>query len=89
MKVSYFLNLLLIITFGSLVTVSNSGCGQIGAISGGLKDTLPPALLAASPKLLSTDITDNKITLTFDEYVDELQEVQSNVLVSPYPKILS
>jgi uncharacterized protein (DUF2141 family) len=86
MKVSHFLNLLLIITLGSLVTVSNSGCGQIGAISGGLKDTLPPALLAASPKLLSTNITDNKITLTFDEYVDELQEVQSNVLVSPYPK---
>ncbi|GAB2838416.1 Ig-like domain-containing domain [Ferruginibacter profundus] len=86
MKVSHFLNVLLIITLGGLVIVGNSGCGQIGAISGGLKDTLPPALLTASPKLLSTNITDNKITLTFDEYIDELQEVQANVLVSPYPK---
>lgn len=67
------------------LAVSNTGCGQIGMPTGGPKDTIPPRLLSASPELKSTNVSNNKITLTFDEYVD-LREAQTNVLISPFPK---
>ncbi len=87
MRLSYLLYFILIFSFGAITIIGNNGCAQIGSISGGLKDSLPPKLLSADPKLLSTNFTGNKITFTFDEYIDELQEVQANVLVSPYPKV--
>jgi len=63
----------------------NSGCAQIGAPTGGLKDTLPPKLAFATPAIRTTNFKGNRIVLTFDEYVD-LDNIQSNLLVSPYPK---
>jgi uncharacterized protein (DUF2141 family) len=85
MKLSRLLYALLIILMTGIIIIGGNGCAQIGAISGGTKDTLPPTLLSASPKLLSTKFSGNKINFTFDEYIDELQEV-SDILVSPYPK---
>ena len=87
MKLIRILYLLTIILFAGIIIISGGGCAQIGSIAGGTKDTIPPNLLNASPKLLSTNFTGNKITFTFNEYIDELQDVQTNVLVSPYPKI--
>jgi len=87
MKVSHLCYSLLIVLCSILIVTSNSGCAQIGSITGGIKDTIPPVLLSANPKLLSTNFTGNKITFTFDEYIDELQDVQANILVSPYPKV--
>lgn len=87
MRLSYLLYFILIFSFGAIIIIGSNGCAQIGSISGGLKDSLPPTLLSADPKLLSTNFTGNKITFTFDEYIDELQDVQTNVLVSPYPKV--
>jgi uncharacterized protein (DUF2141 family) len=68
-----------------LLAIGNTGCGQIGMPTGGPKDSIPPRLVNASPKINSTNVTSNKITLTFNEYVD-LKEVQTNVLISPLPK---
>ncbi len=62
-----------------------SGCAQIVSPTGGVKDSLPPKLVGANPKLRSTNFKGNKITLDFDEYV-ELQDVRQNLLVSPSPK---
>jgi uncharacterized protein (DUF2141 family) len=42
-------------------------------------------LVAALPKLMTTNFTGNKITLVFDEYINVL-DVQKNVIVSPFPK---
>jgi len=53
--------------------------------TGGPRDSIPPRLLSASPKLKSTNVSGNKITLTFNEYVD-LKDVQTNILISPLPK---
>ncbi len=75
----FFVSLLYIIAIG------NAGCAQIGMPTGGDKDTIPPRLVSASPKLRSTNVTGNKITLTFNEYVD-LKDPQTNVLISPNPK---
>jgi uncharacterized protein (DUF2141 family) len=87
MKLSRLLYILTIVSFSYVVIIGNNGCAQIGSISGGTKDTIPPILISANPQLLSTNFKGNKITFTFNEYIDEPQEVQANVLVSPYQKV--
>ena len=67
------------------ITAFNSGCAQIGAPTGGPRDSLAPVLVKASPGLKSLNVDGNKITLNFNEYV-EVVEAQNNVLVSPLPK---
>ncbi|MCX6292970.1 MAG: Ig-like domain-containing protein [Sphingobacteriales bacterium] len=62
-----------------------TGCAQIGSPTGGPKDTSAPVLIKAIPSNNQTNFSGNKITLNFDEYVD-LQDIQSNLLVSPSPK---
>ena len=68
-----------------IFTTLNSGCAQIGAPTGGVKDTLAPILVKANPDLKALNFKGNKITLTFNEYVEVL-DVQNNVLVSPLQK---
>ncbi len=63
-----------------------SGCAQIGAPTGGPRDSIPPKLLNANPPNGTLNFKGNHITLTYDEYV-QLQKVQENLLVSPTPKI--
>ncbi len=72
----------LIILFYFLTTLS-SGCAQIGAISGGDKDTLAPVLIKASPPQNTVNFKGNQIQFTFDEYID-VKDVGTNVIVSPY-----
>jgi Big-like domain-containing protein len=67
-----------------LITIS-SGCAQIGAPTGGPKDTLSPVLVIANPPVRTLHFNGNKIVFTFNEYID-VQDVSSNLLVSPYPK---
>ena len=85
MRLNYFLFTLGVISLLYVIAVSNAGCAQIGSPTGGPKDTLPPRLVSASPKLNSTNVRANKITLTFNEYID-LKETQTNVLISPLPQ---
>ncbi|HSN61141.1 MAG TPA: Ig-like domain-containing protein, partial [Ferruginibacter sp.] len=76
--VGLFIALYISVTF-------NSGCAQIGAPTGGVKDTLAPLLVRATPELRKLNFEGNRITLTFNEYVEVL-EAQANVLVSPLQK---
>ncbi len=62
-----------------------TGCAQIGAPTGGTKDSLAPVLLKATPDTFARNFRDNRITLSFNEYV-EVQDIQNNVLVSPLQK---
>jgi len=87
MKVIFGIYSLLLVCFAAFIITGSSGCAQIGSIAGGNKDTLAPVLVSSSPKLMTSNFTGNKITLTFDEYVDELQDIPNNIVVSPYPKI--
>lgn len=83
-----FSTILYFLVFISVITVTvtgGSGCAQIGAPTGGPRDTIPPRLIKATPGLNSTNFKGNRITLTFDEYVN-LEDVQNNVLVSPLQK---
>jgi Bacterial Ig-like domain len=60
----------------------SGGCAQIGLPTGGVKDTIAPKLVKVNPAFASRNITSNKITFEFDEYID-LQELQQNLLISP------
>ncbi|MBS1496150.1 MAG: Ig-like domain-containing protein, partial [Bacteroidetes bacterium] len=74
----------LIVYLYSVATFS-SGCAQIGAPVGGPKDSLPPVLVKANPPQNTTNFQGKKISLNFDEYLD-VQDIQTNLLVSPLPK---
>ena len=78
----YFFSMTMLL---AIAVTMDSGCAQIGAPTGGPKDSIPPRLVKASPEPNSTNFKGNKITLTFNEYVN-LEDVQNNVLVSPLPK---
>ena len=70
-----------------LLSVTGSGCAQIGMPTGGPRDTIPPVLLNANPPNGTLHFTGNKIVFTFDEYV-HLQDLQKYLLVAPVPKII-
>lgn len=84
MKKNTFLFLACICCSYVLVTF-NFGCAQISAPTGGPRDTLPPRLVRANPGMNSINVTGNKMSLTFDEYID-IQDIQTNLLVSPVQK---
>ena len=85
MRSKHLLFSLFIVSLLYLIAIGNAGCGQIGMPTGGPKDSIPPRLVNASPALNSVNVKDNKIMLTFNEYID-LKEAQTNVLISPLPK---
>mgnify|MGYP001051418641 CR=1 FL=1 len=62
------------------------GCANIIPPSGGPRDSLPPILITAVPKDSMYHFKGNRITFTFNEYV-ELQNTQENIVVSPTPKV--
>ena len=55
--------------------------------TGGDRDSLPPLLLKVSPPDSSNNFNTKKVTFTFDEYIDQPQEMFKNLLVSPTPSI--
>jgi hypothetical protein len=73
-----------IVFIGIILILGSSGCANIVPPTGGPRDSIPPVLIAATPNDSSTNFTGNRITLTFNEYV-EIDNVQENVLVSPTP----
>ena len=58
------------------------GCAKRGTPSGGPKDSIPPVLVNASPKLNSTNFDSEEIRLTFDEWI-KLNKVQDQLIISP------
>lgn len=79
------LYIFLLILFIPKILVLTIGCAQIIAPTGGSRDTLPPKLLSANPKNISTNFKSNLITFNFDEYI-HIEDLQQNLLVSPTPK---
>ena len=58
------------------------GCAKRGTPTGGPKDSIPPVLVNASPKLNSTNFDSEEIRLTFDEWI-KLDKVQDQLIFSP------
>ena len=66
--------------------VFTSGCAQIIPPTGGPRDSLPPVMLGALPKDSTLNFTGNKITITFDEYI-QLERPEEQLIISPVPKV--
>jgi len=75
----YLLNTALLLAFVYLLFGS---CAQVGSISGGEKDTLPPIPIKFSPEFGITRFGDKKIFIKFNEYF-ELKDVFNQFVVSP------
>lgn len=68
-----------------LKLVAIEGCANIIPPAGGPRDSLPPLLERVDPPDSSLNFKDKTIVFTFDEYLDQLQNLQENFLVSPTP----
>ncbi len=82
MQLRSFILSLFIFSFFVIASLLGGGCAQIGIPTGGAKDTLPPVLVKASPANGTRNVTSNKITLDFDEYID-VSDLQQNLIISP------
>ena len=58
------------------------GCARMGSPDGGWYDDDPPRVVSATPADQSTNVTTQKITLLFDEFI-KLEDPTQNVIVSP------
>jgi len=79
-----FFPFILIILWIPSIMVQTTGCANIVPPSGGPRDSLPPVPVTATPRDSATLVKEQKITITFDEFV-ELKEPMQKVLISPYP----
>lgn len=86
MKIKTFFYIIAVVFITYIISITTTGCAQMGQPTGGPRDSLAPVLISANPKMLTTNFSGNRISLTFDEYI-VLQDAQTNVLMSPYPKV--
>lgn len=85
MKLKKIISFLFIATVVYTCLVNGiTGCANIVPPSGGLRDSLPPILISATPKDSARNVTTQKISILFNEFV-ELREASQKLLISPYP----
>jgi uncharacterized protein (DUF2141 family) len=84
MRINHFLSFIVLSALAITSTVSGPGCANIIPPEGGPRDSLPPVLRKSSPPDSTLRFNDNRITLTFDEYV-EIDNYLQNLIVSPVP----
>jgi hypothetical protein len=73
-------NFHILLSFLALVILAK--CAKIGSPSGGPRDIVPPVLLKSKPLNRSTNFTESKIELTFDEFINA-QGISQELVVSP------
>src|SRR5215203_4712796 len=61
------------------------GCANIVPPAGGPRDSIPPELLKAEPLDSTMNFKENRISLTFDDYVEVDNNYSQMLLVSPIP----
>jgi uncharacterized protein (DUF2141 family) len=71
-----------ILFFVVVASLFGGSCANIIPPKGGPRDSIPPELLSATPRDSTLNFRSDRITLTFNEYVD-LQDVQNNLLFAP------
>lgn len=65
------------------LSMLSSGCANIIPPSGGPRDSLPPQLLSVTPKDSTLNFRGDRVTFTFDEYIDDPQDLSNNVIFTP------
>lgn len=71
-----------LVLFVLVAELFGSSCANIVPPNGGPRDSIPPRLISALPRDSTVNFKGERITLTFDEYVD-LQDVPNNLIFSP------
>ncbi|MFQ3340543.1 MAG: hypothetical protein ACI9TK_000195 [Flavobacteriaceae bacterium] len=66
----------------SFLLLSTLQCAKRATPSGGPRDSLPPIMVNASPKMNTIFFDKKEITLTFDEFVT-LKDVSKQLIISP------
>jgi uncharacterized protein (DUF2141 family) len=79
MRIVFPVGILFLVVVASLF---GGSCANIIPPQGGPRDSIPPQLLSATPRDSTLNFRSDRITLTFNEYVD-LQDVQNNLLFAP------
>ena len=79
------ISLLTLIVILMISIAGGPGCANIIPPSGGPRDSLPPVLLKASPADSSVNFSGNRLSFTFNEFI-ELQNAQQALIISPLPK---
>lgn len=74
-------NILKILVHASILLIFNH-CAQVGTLTGGKRDEVPPKLLLATPELKTTNFNSELITLKFDEFV-QLRDLNNQLVISP------
>ncbi|MGM8362327.1 Ig-like domain-containing protein [Flavobacterium sp. ARAG 55.4] len=65
-----------------ILAIIMASCAKRGSITGGLKDTIPPALSTSFPANYSTNFKEKQIKLEFDEIVI-LKGIRKQLVISP------
>ena len=67
-----------------------AACAQVGTLTGGEKDVVPPKLVRSTPGNEATNFNQTKIELVFNEFV-QLNNIQQQLIISPpvktFPKV--
>ena len=66
----------------SILLLCTVKCAKRASPTGGQRDSIPPRLINASPKLKTTFFDKESFTLTFDEYIT-LKNVSKQLVISP------
>src|SRR5258705_1083612 len=72
---------LIILLISKIVVLS--GCANMIPPTGGDRDSLPPLLLKVTPPDSSKGVTTKTITFTFDEFIDQPQDIFKNLIDEP------
>jgi uncharacterized protein (DUF2141 family) len=62
-----------------------TNCARRGSPTGGPKDSIPPVMEKAIPKMESINFDEKKIKIYFDEYI-KLKDLNQNLIISPPQK---
>ena len=80
-----FRSLLVAVIIGFVASSIGAGCANIIPPTGGPRDSIPPLLVAVTPKDSSENFNAKKVTFYFNEFV-VVDNVHDNLVVSPVPK---
>jgi hypothetical protein len=81
-KISFVMATLFVFIVILLMAMGGTGCANIVPPSGGPRDSIPPLLLKTTPGDSTRNFKGNKITFTFDEFID-IDNPGENLLISP------
>ena len=75
-------NILIIAFFHFIIATIIAGCARMGQPDGGWYDDDPPRVIASTPEDQGTNVTSQKVTIYFNEYI-KLADATQKVIVSP------